>query len=347
MKGTIQVGTLAARSGELAKGLLHIGELADGCSPIHVPVIIVNGVDDGPIAYLHAGSHGQETIYAIELFRRLVREELDPRRLRGGVIIVPVANVLAHQSASRIAPHYGVREGGAFGGDLHKLWPGDAAGSITQRIASTIWGEIVAQADFVVDYHTNSSPGFPFALQYRPWDGPGEGPSSRETDKVWRNSLDLAQAFGLTTVFGAYTPNALTGASMLSGKAAVMVEIPSPRILTEPLVACALRGTKNVLGRAGLIDAGVEPQTDVAVIPGEHSILPSLRAAHGGMVRYEATPGVFMAAGTVVARLYNVFGDEVEAVSMAQDGYVSTFPPLSWAGAYAIASGDYVADCFS
>lgn len=343
MRSTIQVGHLEARSGEVTKGLLPVGELADGCTPIQIPVMIVNGVDDGPIAYLHAGSHGQETVYAVEMFRRLVREVLDPKRVRGSVIIVPVANLLAHHAASRIAPHYGIREGGPFGGDLHKLWPGDAVGSVTQRIASIIWREIVAQADFVVDYHTNSSPGIPFTLQYRP----AEAAGSDELDRVWRRSLELAAAFGLTTVLGAHTPNALTGASMLAGKPAVMVEIPSPRILTETLVACALSGTINVLSAAGVIADRVPPQTDFPIIPGDHRILPSLRATHGGVVRYEVTPGDFTPTGTVVARLYNVFGDEVEAIVMPTDGYVSTFPPLSWAGAYAIASGDYVADCFS
>lgn len=343
MRSTIRVGPIEAGSGAWTKGLLHVGELADGCTPIQIPVVIVNGVEDGPIVYLHAGSHGQETIYAIETFRRLVREELNPRQMRGAVIIVPAANLLAHHAASRIAPHYGVREGGAFGGDLHKLWPGDASGSITQRVASTIWREIVSQADVVVDYHTNSSPGLPFTLQYRHVAPPG----SPADDTVWRRSLELAAVFGLTVVLGAHTPNALTGASMLASKPAVMVEIPTPRVLNESLVACALRGTKNVLAQLGVIEAPIERQDDAVVIPGEHSILPSLRAQRGGVVRYEVPPGVFIAAGTIVARIYDVFGDEVEAVAMTHDGYVSTYPPMSWAGAHAIASGDYVADCFS
>jgi predicted deacylase len=337
------VGPITARSGEIAKGLLPVGELADGCTPAQVPVMIVNGAEDGPIAYLHAGSHGQETVYAIDLMRQLVRGELDPGRLRGAVILVPAANLLAHQAASRIAPHYGVREGVPFGGDLHKLWPGDAAGSITQRIASTIWREIVAQADVVVDYHTNSSPGLPFTLLYQ------HSPStpSPEDEAVWQRTLELAGAFGLTVVRGAPTPNALSGASMLAGKPAMMVEVPSPRLLNRELVASALIGTRNVLAHAGLIDAPIEPQRAVPVLPGEHVILPSIRANRGGMVGYEVTPGDFCPADTVIARVYDVFGDEVEAVRMAEDGYVSTFPPLSWAGAQAIASGDYVADCFS
>ena len=193
MRTAVRVGPVAAERGQVAKGLLPVGDLADGCTPIHVPVIVVNGVDDGPIAYLHAGSHGQETVYAVELMRRLVHDGLDVRRLRGAVILVPAANLLAHHAASRIAPHYGVREGGAFGGDLHKLWPGEASGSITQRIASTIWTEIVAQADVVVDYHTNSSPGLPFALLYQ-----HSARGSSAADDVWRRSVTDVPRLGRT-----------------------------------------------------------------------------------------------------------------------------------------------------
>jgi len=126
-----------------------------------------------------------------------------------------------------------------------------------------------------------------------------------------------------------------------------MVEMPTPRVLSRELVASALLGTRNVLARAGLIDAPVEAQRGVAVIEGDHEIRPSVRANRGGIVQFAVAPGVFSAAGTVIARIYDVFGDEVEAVRMPADGYGSTFPALSWAGAQAIASGDYVADCFS
>src|SRR4029077_6743515 len=101
--------------------------------PVQVPVVIINGSDDGPVVYLHAGSHGQETIYSVEMLRRL-RAELDRAQLKGAVIAVPIANLLAHQFAMRVPPHYAAREGVAFAGDLHKLWPGDPHGSMTQRI---------------------------------------------------------------------------------------------------------------------------------------------------------------------------------------------------------------------
>jgi predicted deacylase len=278
MKETIRVGTIEAASGQVNRGLLHVGELADGCSPIQIPVVLVNGSEDGPVVYLHAGSHGQETVYAIELMRRLVREEIDLQKLRGAIILVPAANLLAHQAGNRIAPHYGSREGGPFGGDMHKLWPGDAAGSITQRLAAAIWNQIVSQADLVVDFHTNSSPGIPFVLMYQP----SSHPLTEVESSAWRRGLDLAAAYGLTVVLGAPTPNTLAGAALLVGRPAMTIEIPSPRMLNQPLVNCALRGTKNLFSQLGMIDARTEPQTEFPPMLGKHLILPSIRANRVG-----------------------------------------------------------------
>ncbi len=63
-----------------ASGFLAIGELADGITPVQVPVVIINGREDGPIVYLHAGSHGQETNYAVEMLQRACV----PRSIRRG-----------------------------------------------------------------------------------------------------------------------------------------------------------------------------------------------------------------------------------------------------------------------
>jgi predicted deacylase len=343
VKRAIRVGPITAASGDIARGFLRLGDLADGQTPIQIPVVVINGADDGPLVYLHAGSHGQETAYAVDMMRRLSKDVIRPDRVRGAVILVPIANPLAHFAASRIAPHYGVREGGAFGGDMHKLWPGDPRGSITQRLCAAIWEEIVAQSTVIVDFHTNSSPGIPFVLMYRPDDAARVGSVSA----AWTQSLDLASAGGLTIVTGASTPNTLAGASLLAGKAGLTVEIPSPRMIDARLVRVALRATTNLLVRLAMTDGSIEPQIEAPPIPGQHQILPSLRANRGGIVHFEANPGVLLPEGSLVARIVDVFGDVVEEVRMPETGYVSTYPPLSWAAAQAIATGDYVADCFS
>jgi predicted deacylase len=340
MKRTFQVGDIEAPSGQLATGLLRVGELADGCSPIHIPVMIINGTDDGPVVYLHGGSHGQETICSIEMMRQLAREELDPAGLCGAVVMVPVANLLAHQAATRIAPQYGVREGGAFGGDMHRLWPGDKDGSLTHRLSHAIWTQIVAQSDVVLDFHTNSSPGLIFVLMHE-----NEEQDEKGRD-VWRRTVEIGKAFGVTLAREAPCPTALAGASLAAGKPALTIELAAPRVLNHTMVKAGVIGTKNILVHLGMIDGKIVPQAGIPVLEGNFDNGPSPRANRGGVIHFEAECGVLVKGGAIIARIFDVFGNELEVIRMPKDGYISTFPALSWNGAQAIASGEWVADLF-
>jgi predicted deacylase len=109
MRTNVKVGSIDAVSASAASGLVRIGELADGVTPIQVPIVIMNGRDDGPVIYLHSGSHGQETNYAVEMLA-LLRAEVDLEQLKGAIIAVPLANLLAHQFATRAAAR-AAREG--------------------------------------------------------------------------------------------------------------------------------------------------------------------------------------------------------------------------------------------
>jgi uncharacterized protein len=340
MGNSIRFGPVEAASGGSGSGVIHVGELADGLTPVQIPVFVIKGREEGPVIYLHGGAHGQETPYAVETMRRL-RAEIDPDRLRGAIVGVPVANVLAHQAGTRISPHYGAREGVAFAGDLHKLWPGNPEGSLTQRIAHVLWTEIVSRCDCAIDYHAVAEPAMAFAFMYR------GGNTSAEGTPVWKRSLDMARAFGLTIITTAPNPLCLTGACMDAGKPAFMVEMVRGRALDESVVAGALRGSRNVLVHLGMLDGELEPQSDFLVLPDVHATLPTIRANRGGFISFEVECGAFVRAGTAIARIRDALGNEVEAVTMPSDGYVMTFPALSWVGNQSVATGDLVADIFA
>ena len=340
MRRTLSIGPFEAASGAVASGLAKIGELADGVTLVQVPVVIINGRDDGPLLYLHAGSHGQETIYSVELLRRL-RSEIDAAELKGAIIAVPLANLLAHQVATRVPPHYAAREGVAFAGDIHKLWPGDARGSLTQRIVHFLWTNIVRQADVAIDLHAVGEPGIPFTFMYR------GGKRDAQGTPAWEKTLALARAFGVTMVTTAPNPLTLAGACLDDGKPALMIEMTKSRMQDEGTIATALRGIRNVLIELRMLAGAIEPQRDVRVVDGVHPALPTIRAEHGGLIRFEVACGDLVPAGAVIARIRDVFGNELEAIRMPADGYVMTFPAQSWVGNQAVATGDLVADIFA
>jgi predicted deacylase len=338
VKRTLTVANLSAAPGTVATGFLNVGELSDGFSPIAIPVILLNGVDEGPTVYLHVGSHGQEPFYAIEAIRRLRSEWLLPNQLRGNIIIVPAANVLAYQAGTRVAPQYAAREQRPFGGDLHRGWPGRPDGFLTERLAHAIWTEIVSQSDYVVDFHSVGQPGIGFTHLY------SGGTKDARGTSTWDATVKLAQAAGLTILVAGQS-DTLTGACLDAAKPSVMMELPSARLIDENAVDTAVRSVRNLLASLDVI-AGPTQALDCVVVPGIHRTLPSLRANHGGVINYTVEPGLHLAAGTVIARIYDLFGTEVEAVRLPSDAYVHTFPPVSWVGAQMVATGDWVADLF-
>lgn len=121
---------------------VRVSRLPSG-SWANMPVTIVRGIAGGPRIWLSGGVHGNE-VMGVEIVRRLA-EELDPMRLRGTVVAVPIVNVFGFTTASRYLPD---------GRDLNRSFPGSARGSLAGRTAHLFYQNIVRPAVLGIDYHT-------------------------------------------------------------------------------------------------------------------------------------------------------------------------------------------------
>ncbi|MBM3481534.1 MAG: hypothetical protein FJX69_20380, partial [Alphaproteobacteria bacterium] len=91
---------------------------------IAIPVAVIrNG--EGPTVFLMAGNHGDEYEGQIVL-AKLIRE-LEPRHIKGRVIVMPAANLPAAMDGARVSP--------IDGGNLNRAFPGDAEGTPTFQIS--------------------------------------------------------------------------------------------------------------------------------------------------------------------------------------------------------------------
>jgi len=99
---------------------------------IPIPIVVLkNG--DGPTALLASGTHGDEYEGQVALCNLV--KSLDPARIQGRVIILPAANFPAAMAGRRTSP---IDEG-----NLNRLFPGDADGTVTEQIAYHIEHELV------------------------------------------------------------------------------------------------------------------------------------------------------------------------------------------------------------
>ena len=113
--------------------------------PVSTPVLVVNGKLAGPTLCLTAAVHGDE-LNGIEMVRR-VMHNLQPEKLSGAVIGVPIVNLQGFRRGSRYLPDRR---------DLNRFFPGNPNGSAASRIAYSFFTEIVSHCDALIDLHTGS-----------------------------------------------------------------------------------------------------------------------------------------------------------------------------------------------
>ena len=109
------------------------------------PVLVVHGAQPGPTLCLTGAVHGDE-LNGVEIVRR-VMYELDPTKLSGTVIGVPIVNLQGFRSANRYLPDRR---------DLNRYFPGIKKGSSASRIAYSFFNEVVRNCNMLVDLHTGS-----------------------------------------------------------------------------------------------------------------------------------------------------------------------------------------------
>ena len=127
MGKTINVGEVSAAPGQIRHGPAAWVELRDA-TRVPLPVIIINGHEDGPKVVLCGATHSTElsgtaTIHAL-------KKRINPEKLKGSIIAFPIANPLAMQFGSYVSPHDGA--------NLAVSYPGSESGSITGRFANFI-----------------------------------------------------------------------------------------------------------------------------------------------------------------------------------------------------------------
>ena len=119
--------------------------------PLPVPdapplnAICLCGAARGRTLVVTGGVHGCEYV-GPQALRRLAGE-LDPARLSGNVILLPLANPSAfYAGAKQVVPEDGV--------NLNRAFPGDSAGSLSARLAFALETALYPEADLLADLHS-------------------------------------------------------------------------------------------------------------------------------------------------------------------------------------------------
>ena len=142
-----EAGFRAALAGtaprEVARTDVSLGEYPDG-APVVAPVIVATGRAPGRTLWVQACVHGPEAggILGMQAFLRT----LDPAKLAGRVILLPLTNPLGFRANQRLTPQDGENLNGAF--------PGVPDGSPTRQLAEKVFRLALEHADAMLDRHS-------------------------------------------------------------------------------------------------------------------------------------------------------------------------------------------------
>lgn len=173
----VRIASVEAKPGDRASGFIAIAPRGD--SGTTIPISVIRGRQPGPMLALIAGTHGSEVAPIIALQR--LRGRLDPAELRGTLVLVHVANMPSFLGRTIYYSPVDAK-------NLNRVYPGRADGTISERIAHAITGEIIERADYVVDMHAGD--GNESLRPYTYWNRLG---IDSRVDSVAR---DMALAFG-------------------------------------------------------------------------------------------------------------------------------------------------------
>ena len=144
----IKLHDISAAEGEKVFGAIKVGGWADG-SAVGVPVHIVNGREAGPVVAVTAAIHGDEVV-GTDAVRRIT-SELDPARLRGAVVGIPIVNTpsfILNARTNVLEDYMGSNDASTI------LWTAQPNGSLSERIASLIREEIIPLSEVYIDLHS-------------------------------------------------------------------------------------------------------------------------------------------------------------------------------------------------
>jgi len=203
-------------------------ELFEGVA-VDSPVLVVNGKLAGPTLCLTAAVHGDE-LNGIEMVRR-VMHDLNPQKVAGAVVGVPIVNLQGFRRGSRYLPDRR---------DLNRYFPGNPRGSAAARIAHSFFTEVVLHCDALVDLHTGS-----FERSNLP---------QLRADLRNPDVLTLTQGFGATVILHS-TPaeGTLRHAATSAGIPAVTLEAGGPSQLELEEVKHGVKGIETLLNTLDMV----------------------------------------------------------------------------------------------
>jgi uncharacterized protein len=211
------------------------------------PVISVAGAKPRPVLFVNAGVHGGE-YPAVEAVIRL-GQTLDPKKISGTVILMPVLNLPAFRTRTPfVCPIDNVNP--------NRVFPGDPRGSYSEQMTHALINEFVIHADAYIDLHGGDIPEalVPFVICRSE-----AGLADSKARDVAERSKQMALAFGLPYVLTVSKPvqpakgSSSYAAAAEKGVPSILAEAGGVGQMQEEAVELLVNGVMRVMQQLGML----------------------------------------------------------------------------------------------
>jgi N-alpha-acetyl-L-2,4-diaminobutyrate deacetylase len=287
---------------------------------IRIPITVAkNG--EGPTALFTGANHGDEYEGPIALFDLALNIKADD--IAGRLIIIPGMNYPAFCKGKRTSP--------IDGGNMNRMFPGDASGTVTAKIADYFQRTLLPLADYVIDFHSGGK-----TMEFLPFCCAHVLEDSEQQERC----VAAMRAFNApysVMLLEIDAESMYDTAAERMGKIFIATELSGGGTSTAYTNEIAKKGIRNILRHAGITVGDLEYADSVDLdVPDARSFLFSETA---GLLEPCVDLGDAVKVGQLVARVYPIerTGSEPQEYHAPIDGIFTGrhFPGL-------IAVGDFL-----
>lgn len=301
----LRIGDIPAEPGSRNFGYLYVAQRP--ASELKLPLTVIHGAQPGPVLGITAGVHACEYAGIVTCVR--LGRELDPKAIRGTVIMVPVVNVPSFETRTPfVNPLDGL--------NVNRVFPGDPWGSTSHQIAHVVYQEVTLRSDVYIDLHSGD------LYEEIPWhtccQRVGDAELDARAEALARlfdcpllcimgkgiDELTLTEDEHGTMFAGLKTGLTSLGNAALAGKPGVLIEAGGAGTLDPAVVEMEIRGIHNVMRELGMLDGDPEPPGTQRVCYGMYI----MKSKFGGLFLPDVKPGDLVRKGDRLGEMRDIRG---------------------------------------
>ncbi|MGS2761165.1 succinylglutamate desuccinylase/aspartoacylase family protein [Sinomicrobium sp. M5D2P9] len=294
-------------------------KITDTKNKATLPVSVIKGRNEGPVFTLVGGIHGYEYPPIIALQELLA--ELNPDKLTGTLVIIPIANTPAFYDRTVFLNPQDAK-------NLNRVFPGDKNGTMTERIANYISEKIITRSDVFLDIHGGdaSEDLLPFVCYYDKKDAPEQNQLARTLTQAAGFTYNVVYPYNIGPeepaqyAFKHATQQGITALSIEAGKLGTVQEDAVQLIKT---------GVYNMLDVMKMYRHPGDRKSKKQVwITGQDYI----KSPAKGIFYSDLKSGDRISGGQLLGYITDEFGNKLTDITSPEDGiilYKTGTPPVN------------------